>query len=98
MSITSSNATLKFYFILESKVIFVCYNIIAILIRYSMKLGKKIRYIFTILGVFCLIMLVFSYTSNVLTFNFLKKTKPRIIQKLISKGAISYCEKSIFVN
>ena len=30
--------------------------------------------------------------------NFLKKTKPRIIQKLKSKGAISYCENSILIN
>ena len=108
MSITSSNATLKFYVILESKVIFVCYNIIAILIRYSMKLGKKIRYIFTILGVFCLIMLVFSYTSNVLTFNFFKKaTTTDAIARLNEVGNFqlsefswikrSACEKKITV-
>ena len=30
--------------------------------------------------------------------NFLKKTKPKIIQKLKSKGAISYCENSILIN
>ena len=30
--------------------------------------------------------------------NFLKKTKPKIIQKLQSKGAVSYCENSIFIN
>ncbi len=30
--------------------------------------------------------------------NFLKKTKPKIIQKLKSKGAVSYCENSIFIN
>jgi hypothetical protein len=30
--------------------------------------------------------------------NFLKKTKPKIIKKLQSKGAISYCEQSLFVN
>ncbi len=29
--------------------------------------------------------------------NFLKKTNPKIIQKLKSKGAMSYCEKSIFI-
>jgi len=30
--------------------------------------------------------------------NFLKKTKPKIIQKLKSKGAVSYCENSIYIN
>ena len=30
--------------------------------------------------------------------NFLKKTKPKIIQKLKSKGAESYCENSIYIN
>lgn len=30
--------------------------------------------------------------------SFLKKTKPKLIQKLKSKGAISYCESSIFTN
>ena len=30
--------------------------------------------------------------------NFLKKTKPAIIQKLKSNGAVSYCETSIFTN
>jgi hypothetical protein len=29
--------------------------------------------------------------------NFLKKTNPKIIKKLKSKGAMSYCEKSIFI-
>ena len=29
--------------------------------------------------------------------NFFKKTNPKIIQKLKSKGAMSYCEKSIFI-
>ena len=30
--------------------------------------------------------------------SFLKKTKPKIIQKLKSKGAVSNCENSIFIN
>ena len=30
--------------------------------------------------------------------SFKKKTKPKIIQKLKSKGAVSYCENSIIIN
>ena len=38
------------------------------------------------------------YKSNNINGNFLKNTNSKIIEKLLSKGAISYCEKNLFPN